>query len=54
MPRAPIPNGLLTGVRRKNRLSIWSPRAMADVIYLVLGLAFFGLMALYAVACDRL
>jgi hypothetical protein len=29
-------------------------RAMADVIYLVLGLAFFGLMALYASACDRL
>jgi len=27
---------------------------MADVIYLVLGLAFFGLMGLYAVACGRL
>jgi len=28
--------------------------AMADVIYLVLGFAFFGLMALYADACNRL
>jgi hypothetical protein len=37
-----------------NPSSIWRPRAMADVIYLFLGLAFFGLMALYASACDRL
>ena len=27
---------------------------MADVVYIVVGLAFFALMALYAAACDRL
>ena len=29
-------------------------RAMADIIYVVVGLLFFALMAAYAVACDRL
>jgi len=27
---------------------------MADIAYPLLGLAFFGLMAVYAAACDRL
>jgi hypothetical protein len=29
-------------------------RAMADIVYVVVGLLFFALMGLYAVACDRL
>jgi hypothetical protein len=29
-------------------------RAMADVVYLVIGVLFFVLMGGYAVACDRL
>jgi hypothetical protein len=29
-------------------------RAMADIVYVVVGLLFFALMAAYAVACDRL
>jgi hypothetical protein len=29
-------------------------RAMADVAYLVIGVLFFVLMGVYAVACDRL
>ncbi len=29
-------------------------RAMADVIYIAVGILFFVLMGLYAVACDRL
>jgi hypothetical protein len=29
-------------------------RAMADIVYVVVGLLFFALMAGYAVACDRL
>jgi len=29
-------------------------RAMADIVYVVIGLLFFALMAGYAVACDRL
>jgi hypothetical protein len=29
-------------------------RAMADIVYVVIGLLFFALMAIYAVACDRL
>ena len=29
-------------------------RAMADIVYVVIGLLFFALMAVYAVACDRL
>jgi hypothetical protein len=28
--------------------------AMADVVYLVIGLLFFAVMAGYAVACERL
>jgi hypothetical protein len=27
---------------------------MADIVYVVIGLLFFALMAGYAVACDRL
>jgi len=27
---------------------------MADIVYVVVGLLFFALMGLYAVACDRL
>jgi len=27
---------------------------MADVVYLVIGILFFVLMGVYAVACDRL
>ena len=27
---------------------------MADITYPLVGVAFFGLMALYAAACDRL
>ena len=29
-------------------------RVMADIVYVVIGLLFFALMAVYAVACDRL
>jgi hypothetical protein len=29
-------------------------RAMADIVYVVVGLLFFALMAGYAIACDRL
>jgi hypothetical protein len=29
-------------------------RALADIVYVVVGLLFFALMGLYAVACDRL
>jgi hypothetical protein len=29
-------------------------RAMADIVYIVIGLLFFALMGVYAVACDRL
>jgi hypothetical protein len=29
-------------------------RAMADIVYVVVGLLFFALMGVYAVACDRL
>jgi hypothetical protein len=29
-------------------------RVMADIVYVVVGLLFFALMAIYAVACDRL
>lgn len=29
-------------------------RAMADFVYLVIGVLFFVLMGVYAVACDRL
>ena len=29
-------------------------RAMADIVYVVIGLLFFALMGVYAVACDRL
>jgi len=29
-------------------------RAMADIIYVVVGLLFFALMTGYAIACDRL
>jgi hypothetical protein len=38
----------------QNGPSIWRRFAMADIVYLVLGLLFFGLMAAYANACDRL
>lgn len=31
-----------------------SSYAMLDVVYVVIGLLFFALMAGYAVACDRL
>jgi len=27
---------------------------MADIVYVVIGLLFFALMGVYAVACDRL
>jgi len=27
---------------------------MADIVYVVIGLLFFAVMGLYAVACDRL
>jgi hypothetical protein len=29
-------------------------RVMADIVYVVIGLLFFALMGVYAVACDRL
>jgi hypothetical protein len=29
-------------------------RAMADIVYVVIGLLFFALMGVYALACDRL
>jgi hypothetical protein len=49
-----IPNGSLTRFGRKNAAPIWRRCAMADVVYLVLGLLFFALMSAYAIACDRL
>jgi hypothetical protein len=36
------------------RLIARERRAMADIVYVVIGLLFFALMAGYAVACDRL
>ncbi len=55
-PYAPPSNAewIAYAISAQDPASIWRSRAMADVIYLVLGLAFFGLMALYASACDRL
>jgi hypothetical protein len=38
----------------EQRRSIHRGAVMADLIYLFLGLLFFGLMTVYAVACDRL
>jgi len=32
----------------------WEGREMADIIYIGIGILFFVLMGLYAVACDRL
>jgi hypothetical protein len=29
-------------------------RVMADIVYVVIGLAFFAAMGLYAIACERL
>jgi hypothetical protein len=29
-------------------------RVMADIVYVVIGLIFFAVMGLYAVACERL
>jgi hypothetical protein len=49
-----MPNGSLTRLERKNAAPIWRRFAMADFVYLALGLLFFGLMAAYANACDRL
>jgi hypothetical protein len=52
--RRPIPNGSLTRSRRKNAAPTWRRFAMADLVYVVLGLLFFGLMGVYALACNRL
>jgi hypothetical protein len=41
--------------REKSRVEfVKSAHAMADVIYIVLALAFLALMSVYALACDRL
>ncbi|MGD0721708.1 MAG: hypothetical protein ABR970_11770 [Roseiarcus sp.] len=48
------PEWIAYGLPEHNWASFRRLCAMADVIYLVLGLAFFGLMGLYAVACGRL
>jgi hypothetical protein len=54
MARRPIPNGTIACSWRINAPLIWRRLAMADVVYVVLGLLFFGLMGLYATACSRL
>jgi hypothetical protein len=54
MPRRPMPNGSLTHIRRKTAQPIWRRTAMADVVYLGLGIVFFVLMGVYAEACRRL
>jgi hypothetical protein len=41
-------------IAAQEAFSIWRRAAMADLVYVVLGLAFFALMTLYAAACDRL
>lgn len=38
----------------KTRRQIRRRLVMADVVYLAVGVLFFALMGLYAVACDRL
>jgi hypothetical protein len=38
---------------KKTRL-IWRRHAMADFVYLAIGLLFFALMTVYANACSRL
>jgi len=49
---APAPNGALIRFRMRVRALRRFP--MADIVYLFLGVAFFGLTALYAAACARL
>jgi hypothetical protein len=44
----------LTSAANTARLISRGRRAMADIVYVVIGLLFFALMAGYAVACDRL
>jgi hypothetical protein len=39
---------------QNRRVKSQSGAAMADIVYVVVGLLFFALMGLYAVACDRL
>ena len=45
---------LSASVPRTARRILRRLRAMADIVYVVIGLLFFALMAVYAVACDRL
>jgi hypothetical protein len=54
MLQCPILNGIIAPFWRMNARLIWRRFAMADVVYVVLGLLFFGLMGLYATACNRL
>ena len=47
-------DGTLTAVGAKWRRPKPERPVMSDVVYLVLGAGVFALMALYALACDRL
>ena len=50
----PIPNGFLTRFWRNNAHPMEKRRAMADLIYLAIGVLFLVLMGVYANACSRL
>jgi hypothetical protein len=45
---------LLASAAKRPRQIAKGRRVMADIVYVVIGLLFFSLMAIYAVACDRL
>lgn len=45
---------LSASAANRPRLISRGRRAMADIVYVVIGLLFFAVMGLYAVACDRL
>jgi hypothetical protein len=45
---------LLASAAKRPRRIAKGRRVMADIVYVVIGLLFFALMGVYAVACDRL
>jgi len=53
-PRARIPHGSLAVEGSRQRRLSSGTFAMADLIYLGIGVAAFAAMALFTVACDRL
>jgi hypothetical protein len=54
MPRRAMPNGFLTRFHRKNGRPIGRRLAVADLIYLAIGVLFLVVMGVYAAACGRL